>query len=103
MSEESAEALRARLNAETARIGWDELAPHFARGAVVRVEKGLDLVDVAASFAEDRRDRVQAWMSAGRIGAATEDDARVWTENPPTFWAVVVVPWVLVQETRDDD
>ncbi|MBW3567720.1 MAG: DUF2288 domain-containing protein [Proteobacteria bacterium] len=102
MNKESPEALRARLNAGTGRIGWTELAPHFARGVVVRVEKGLDLVEVAACFVEDRRDRVAIWMSDGQVAAATEDDARAWTENEPAFWAVVAAPWVLVQEAGDD-
>jgi len=101
MNEESAEALRARLNAETGRINWAELAPHFARGAVVHVAQGLDLVEVAACFVEDRRDQVQAWMDEGRIAAATDDDARTWTKNPPAFLAVVAAPWVLVQPVTE--
>ena len=100
MNKESAAALRTRLNAETGRIGWAELASHFARGAVVRVDKGLDLVDVAACFVEDRREQVEEWMNAGRLAAATEDDARAWTANEPAVWAVVVAPWVLVQEAE---
>lgn len=101
MNDESPEALRARLNAETGRLGWDELVPHFARGAVVRVAPGLDLVEVAACFAEDRREHVEAWLKAGNIGTATEDDARRWAARSPVFWAVVVAPWVLAQEAGD--
>jgi len=49
--------LAEKLNLETARLGWDELARHFARGSVIRVAA--------------------------------------------TLWAVVVAPWVLVQEARE--
>lgn len=101
MNKESPEALRMRLNAETGRIGWAELAPHFARGAVVCVGENLDLVEVAACFVEDRREQVAAWMGEGQIAAATEGDARTWAANEPAFWAVVVAPWVLVQQTAD--
>src|SRR5690554_6148842 len=42
--------LRQHLNGETARIAWRELERHFARGAVVTVDPGLDLIDVAVFF-----------------------------------------------------
>ncbi len=98
MSQDSSAELRARLNAETARIAFAELAPHFARGAVVRVDAALDLVEVAASFVEDRRDAVEAWMSAGQVAVATDADAQRWSERAAGLWAVVVAPWVLVQD-----
>lgn len=98
MTRDTAAELRTRLNAETGRISFAELAPHFARGVVVRVAVELDLVEVAASVVEDRRDRVEAWMKAGDVAVATDDDARRWTVANPEFWAVVAAPWVLVQE-----
>lgn len=97
MNEETGDALRKRLNAETARISWKELAPHFARGALVRVNPGLDLIDVAVAFAEDRRETVAAWLKADEIAVATDADNARWSEAAPEFWAVVVAPWVLVQ------
>lgn len=98
MTETPAE-LRARLNAETGRIGWQELAPHFARGAVVRVVAELDLVEVAAAFAENQHETVQQWLAGGKVARADDRDAERWTADKPTFWAVVAAPWVLVQET----
>lgn len=92
------EDLRARLNAETGRIGWDELAPHFARGVVVRVGMELDLVEVAARFVENRQEQVEQWMKSGDVRRASDDDAVRWADASPEFWAVVVAPWVLVQE-----
>ncbi|WP_373813542.1 DUF2288 family protein, partial [Neisseria dentiae] len=35
--------LNSKLNLETARISWNELQPHFARGAAVYVSADLDL------------------------------------------------------------
>lgn len=97
MNEETGAELRQRLNAETARIAWTELAPHFARGAVVRVDERLDLIEVAVVFAEDKRETVQAWLQSDRVGVATDADAARWTEANQEFWGVVVAPWVLVQ------
>ncbi len=89
--------LRAKLNLESGRIGWEELLPHFARGVVVRIAAAEDLVAVAAAFAEDRRDQVASWLHCGAIAPATDEDARHWTATSPQFWAIVVAPWVLVQ------
>lgn len=90
--------IRARLNTETARIAWQELAPHFARGSVVVVAAGLDLVEVAAAFVEDRQQDVAAWLDAGQIERAQDEHAERWNRDGGEVWAVVVAPWVLVQE-----
>jgi len=92
----------ARLNTETAKIEWAELERHFARGVVVRVAKGLDLVKVAAAMVDDDKDAVQGWMNAGLVARATDKDAKRWGKEKPVMWAVVVAPWVVVQEARDD-
>ena len=47
--EESTEELSIRLNTETARISWQELERHFARGALLTVSPGLDLVEVSGT------------------------------------------------------
>jgi hypothetical protein len=92
------EVLRARLNLETGRIDWAELQRHFARGVVIRVGPGLDLVEVAGRFAEDDQAAVAAWLAAGALAKADAVDARGWQQRQARFWAVVVAPWVLVQE-----
>lgn len=89
---------RTRLNAETGRLSWPELERHFARGVVIRVAPGVDLVDVALAVSEDDKPRVEAWMSSGVVAHPSVDEAKLWVENQPEFWAVVVAPWVLIQE-----
>lgn len=96
------EQLLAHFNAQTARLGWPELVRHFARGVVVNVTSDMDLVAVAAAMAQDRVDEIEAWTQAGFIRRASDDDAQVWHEQDTVFWAVVVAPWVLVQEISDD-
>jgi hypothetical protein len=95
---EDNEDMRVKLNGETARIAWAELQKPFARGAVVKVGAGLDLVDVAASFARDDKTAVERWLRDGSVARLTDQDARDWQERDPTLWAVVAAPWVLVQE-----
>ncbi len=90
--------LRAKLNLETARIAWAELERPFARGAVIRVAPDMDLVDVALDVAENNAARIQAWLAEGRIARADLLDAEDWHTRQPGLWAVVVAPWVLVQE-----
>ena len=90
--------IRDRINLETGRLYWPELQKQFASGAVISVAPELDLVDVAVKFAEDDRDSVHTLITAGKVSRATDEDGRRWNEVNQTFWAVVVAPWVLVQE-----
>ena len=90
--------LRAKLNLETAQLAWRELERHFARGSVIKVEAGMDLVDAALQVAENNAATIQAWLTEGRIARAELADAEDWHARQPMFWAVVVAPWVLVQE-----
>ncbi|MDO9387046.1 MAG: DUF2288 domain-containing protein [Thiobacillus sp.] len=90
--------LRAKLNLETAQLGWSELERHFARGDVIKVTVGVDLIDAALHIAENDAATVEAWLADGRIARAKLGDAEDWHARQPMFWAVVVAPWVLVQE-----
>ena len=92
------DSLGARLNRQTATIKWSELQPFFARGQAVRVETGLDLIEVASAFAEDQVEQVKRWMQDNRVAAVTEQEAAAWSGDDAVVWAVVVAPWVLVQE-----
>ena len=94
---EDFEQLSARLNTETARIGWKELERHFARGVLLTVSPKLDLVEVGAHMIHDDKRIIDAWLESGELGKTSDDDAIGWSENEPSLWAVVVAPWVLVQ------
>lgn len=90
--------LIARINSETGRLSWPELQRHFARGVVIRVARELDLVQVALNFTRDEHETVSGLLAEGHVARANDDDARDWEARDPLFWAVVVAPWVLVQE-----
>ena len=92
-----------RLNLETARIGWQELQRHFARGVVIVVAGQLDLIDIAAAFIRDDRRRVEMLMERGQIRRAVDEDAVAWNAKETEFWCVAVAPWVLIQENSAGD
>lgn len=94
------EELRQKLNLETGKLAWPELQRHFARGVVVVAEPKLDLIEVAACFAEDNKYQIEKWLEQGQLNRANDEHAIRWNEIQPDFWSVVVVPWVIVQEVQ---
>ena len=99
MSSTSAgDSLRAKLNLETSRIHWHELQTYFARGHVVRVAPDLDLLEVAEELAADNTSCFEQWMSSGQVGDVAPQTAQQWFNANTELWAVVVAPWVLVQD-----
>lgn len=92
------EELRQKLNLETGQLTWPELQRYFARGMVIIINPDLDLVEVAARFAENDKESVKKWTDCGLITRALDNDAIRWQETESLFWAVVITPWVLVQE-----
>jgi hypothetical protein len=90
--------LYAKLLAETAKIGWPELERFFARGMLLRVALDLDLVSVAEAIASDDTTQVTQWLSAGLVERVQAETAADFAARDPDLWAVVVSPWVCVQE-----
>jgi hypothetical protein len=95
---ETEQELSARLNRETAKIPWAELQRFYARGELIRVDKSMDLIQVACQISLDNKEALQQWMEQGLVVRATDDHAKDWHEQQPDLWAVVVAPWVLTQE-----
>jgi hypothetical protein len=87
-----------KLLAETAKIDWPELERFFARGMLLRVARDLDLVTVAAAIAEDNTEQIAQWLSAGLVERMQAETAADLAARDPDLWAVVVSPWVCVQE-----
>lgn len=90
-----------KLNLETGVIAWKDLVTHFARGVVIKVVEGRDLVEVGDAMARDDTEQLQQWLADQSVMRASDDDARDWTAREPDFWCVVTAPWVLVQEYAD--
>ena len=92
------ELLRQEYHSQTACIPWRDLQTHYARGSVVRVAAGLDLVEVAVQLGMDNTGAFQAWIDAGEVAPVTDDQALAWFHADAMLWAVVAAPWVLVQD-----
>jgi hypothetical protein len=92
------EVLKAKITAETAQINWLELQKFYAAGDVLQVAATLDLIEVAYAFAKDDKPLVAAWLAQEKLGRVAPELAQVWYQQQTTLWAVVISPWVLVQE-----
>lgn len=92
------EILRAKVNLETSRIAWKELQRYFASGAAVAVSSKLDLVEVAYQMSVDNKTQIAEWLQQGMVGKVSDEQATAWYEADAEMWAVVISPWVLVQQ-----
>ena len=86
---------------ETSKIAWKELQYFFAGGMAVFVSDELDLVDVASCFVDDNKAMVEKWMQDKLVMPVPDEQAKDWYNNDTMVWAVVVKPWVLVQQVKN--
>lgn len=89
---------RTKLNLETSQIAWKELQRHFASGTVRVVTDDLDLVEVAYQISENNVAQVSRWLENQQLAVVSDEQARTWWESDAQLWAVVISPWVLVQQ-----
>ena len=94
--------LRDEIHAETSKIAWSELQRFFAAGKAIYVAVDLDLVEVAVQVSSDNSELVRQWMVTGKIAPVSDDQARCWIDTDATVWAVVVKPWVMVQDMKEN-
>jgi hypothetical protein len=92
--------VRQKLNQDTAKIKWGALHEHQQIECVIAVSAELDLIDVAYEFTFDNHDQVKAWMEQEQIMKVSDEQAQQWKTEDRELWAVVVAPWVLVQEQK---
>jgi hypothetical protein len=90
--------LYVKLLGETAKIDWHELERLFAQGKLLLVTPDADLVGVAEAIANDDKPRITQWLSTGVIQKLPATVAANFAARKPALWAVVVSPWVCVQE-----
>jgi len=97
LPEQDQELIRAKLNSETAKIGWKELQRFFAGGKLLYVKSDLDLIDVAFAIHQDEQEKVQQWMEQNRLSKVSDLQAKDWFGDNRLLWTLVVKPWILVQ------
>ncbi|MFC3852083.1 DUF2288 domain-containing protein [Salinispirillum marinum] len=90
--------LTAVLNQQAARISWAELQPYFARGQVIVVQPGLDLITVGRELIRDNTATFKAWTDAEQVTGVSNEQAQIWYDQNAELWALVIAPWVLVQD-----
>ena len=101
-TDEALEALKTKLNRDTAKINWSALQEHHQKEAVIRGENSQDLVTVAGEFVQDNHSQVKEWLDQGAIAKVGIERGQQWLEDDIELWAVVVAPWILVQEISQD-
>lgn len=92
--------LYAKLLGETAIIEWKALERFWAKGDLIWVDSDLDLIEVAEAMAENRSEAFAQWRNAGTVGALSAEQALDLQQRDPEIWAVVVSPFVLMQEKK---
>ena len=92
--------LLTRLNHETAKIGWHELQTHYAAGNLLCVAADGDLIKVAVALTEDNSQQIKQWLEDHRVSTVTDQQALAWHESNSILWALVIPPFVLVQEPK---
>lgn len=92
------EELREHLHSETSKLPWSDLEKHFAQGIVIKVEKGIDILDVAIVIARDNKETLQKWLDDKKVMNVEIEDAKKWNTASADLWSVVVAPFILVQE-----
>jgi hypothetical protein len=95
---ENPELIRAKIVSETARISWLELQKFYAAGSVISVAAELDLISVAFAFSRDDKQQVAQWLQSAQVERTSEQQAQQWYQQQAELWAVVISPWVLVQD-----
>ncbi len=86
------------INLETSQIPWHELQRFFASGQAIAVDSSLDLVDVAYQFSRDNKTQFEQWITEKKVAPVSDPQALQWFEENTSVWAVVIKPWVLVQD-----
>ena len=98
---ETLDELKTSLNQQTSKITWEELQRFYASGSVIGIKTGMDLIEVACQFSLDNKESVGKWLEDGSVFKVEDQHAKLWYEKKSSHWAVVVAPWVLVQEVNE--
>ncbi|MBD2107375.1 DUF2288 domain-containing protein [Nodosilinea sp. FACHB-13] len=91
--------LKQELTDMLAPADWAWISPHANRGAVVVVDRQLDLVEVGMAIATDNTAAVNRWIAEALITKPSPLQLEVWDQaTKKQFQSLIVQPFVLVQE-----
>ena len=92
--------LYAQLLGQTAQMSWAEIMSIFAKGMVLWVASDQDLVAVAEQIINDDKKTISALMQQKALHNLKDEQALDFQQRDPELWAVVVAPWLIVQERQ---
>lgn len=97
-----AEALRIKLTERLGPVFFTDMRAHLERDAVIVISPSLPLIEAAIAVASDEAETVDRWIREGTMRKPSRDERASWpTEEGRTWLAVVVQPFVLVQDNRE--
>jgi len=88
--------LMAYLNQQTGKITWQELQPYFAKGSLLALQSGFDMIEIAMSLIQDDKTTILPLIEGQVLGQLNDLTAQSLQPND-AFWGLVVAPWVLIQ------
>ena len=94
---DDAQSTPEKLEKYTGEVDWEYLKPHFESGALIYVDPTLPITYVGQAISDDDSEKIQAWLKSGDLVKPSELHAQWWKDNPQTFKALVVSPFVLIQ------
>ncbi|WP_251359956.1 DUF2288 family protein [Kangiella sp. TOML190] len=91
------EELIAKLNGETAVVAWPEIERFFAKGNLLLIQQGVDLINCAADMSLDNGQEIAKLIDQEKIQAMPIEFVKANCKADTQFWTVVVAPYILVQ------
>ncbi|PSR12582.1 DUF2288 domain-containing protein [filamentous cyanobacterium CCP3] len=96
--------LRHELKEMVAPADWAWISPHANRGAVVVVDKSLDLAEVGVAIATDNVPVVDRWIAEALLTKPSPLQLEIWDQTAKKqFHSLIVQPFVLVQDCTADE
>lgn len=91
------EELIMKLNGETAVVAWKEIERFFAKGNLLLIEQGVDLINCAADLSLDNAEAIKPLIDSEKIQRMPVEFVKDNCQPETEFWSVVVAPYVLAQ------
>lgn len=89
---------RDELQQQCAAIAYQEIQRFFAKGMMVLVADGVDIIDVAWLMQNNEVTTLTQLIAQKKVIRVHDKHAKKWSKKNTQLLAITVVPWLLVQE-----
>lgn len=86
-----------KLAKYTGEVTWTYLKPHYESGALLYLDPSQDITAVGKALADDDKATIGSLLKSGDLLKPSAPHATHWEKQAPTFTALVVSPFVLIQ------